>query len=301
MAPPSSPSVLVTGLSGFTGHYLSLALGARGYKVLAASKSDEPFDLTSAEAVEEVISASTADYLIHLAAISFVGHGNPADFYRVNTIGTITLLEAAARRPRPFRKIILASSANIYGNSLASPLVETTPPAPSNHYAASKLAMEVLAQSWFGRLPLMITRPFNYTGHGQDERFLVPKIVAHFTRRAETIELGNLDVSRDFSDVREIVDAYIDLLEADASGEVVNICSGTAYSLQWIVDTCIELTGHSPRIVVNPTFVRSDEVASLVGANSRLRALTGRAPDRRLDSTLNWMLGAAKMTPREQS
>ena len=261
--------------------------------MLPLGGEDTSFDLTDPAAIEGALASSQAEYLVHLAAISFVGHGDPADFYRVNTIGTIGLLEAAARRPVPFRKIIIASSANIYGNSLESPLVETTRPAPFNHYAASKVAMEALCRSWTDRLPLLITRPFNYTGRGQDERFLVPKIISHFARRAGSIELGNLDVSRDFSDVRQIADAYVDLLEAETVGEAVNLCSGTAYSLRWIVDTCVELTGHRPELVVNPTFVRSDEVASLVGSNALLRALTGRAPDRGLKETLAWMLGEA--------
>ena len=116
-----------------------------------------------------------------------------------------------------------------------------TPPAPANDYAVSKLAMEYLAKTYSVRLPLIICRPFNYTGVGQAEAFLLPKIVAHVRKGATEIELGNLDVARDFSDVRDVSSIYARLIQTPAAvGATLNICSGKAYTLR-------EVLGSRPR------------------------------------------------------
>ena len=139
-----------------------------------------------------------------------------------------------------------------------------------------------------GHAPMV--RPFNYTGRGQSENFLLPKIVAHFRSRAERIELGNLDVWRDFSDVRAVAQAYRRLLETDAAGQVVNICSGRTFALRQVVQMVQNLTGHRLEIVVNPDFVRADEVRTLGGNPARLRGLIGSWENPPLEETLAWML-----------
>lgn len=287
-----SPRVLVTGLSGFTGAYIADALVARGLEVVDPLAAVTGFDLTLPATLAAAIDQVAPDYVIHLGAISFVNHANPVDFYRVNTVGTISLLEAIARSPKPVRKIIVASSANIYGNAQGSPLGETTVPQPVNHYACSKLAMEYLVRQWFDRLPIVVVRPFNYTGRGQAAKFLIPKIVDHFRRSAEIIELGNLDVARDFSDVRDVALAYAELLDAPAISDIVNICSGKSYSLQWIIDRCTEISGHTLKVETNPAFTRADEVKTLTGSPIKLDALVGNAVRHDFSTTLRWMLEA---------
>ena len=279
--------VLVTGSGGFTGRYVEAALEAAGH---VAVEPPEGFDVTDKAGLAQAIATVDFDDVIHLAAISFVGHEDAGEFYRVNTVGTTNLLEALAKRGRPVERVVLASSANIYGNNPVSPIDEEAPPAPVNHYAASKVAMEHMARQMGDRLPVVIARPFNYTGVGQMERFLVPKIVAHFRRKEPVIELGNIDVTRDFSDVRDVAAIYVDLLSAPP-GTVVNICSGTGRSLRSIIEHCAEATGHSIAIEVNPAFVRADEIRELVGSDARLAALVGPARRRPLDETLDWMLG----------
>lgn len=286
--------VLITGLSGFTGHYIAAALHTRGHQVLDAEAIAPGFDLTKPETITAAFANAAPDAVIHLAAISFVGHGDPADFYRVNTIGTTNLLAAASATAKPITRLILASSANVYGNAAQSPLRETTPAMPVNHYACSKVSMEFMAQQWFGRLPIIITRPFNYTGRGQGVSFLVPKIVDHFQRRAPEIELGNRDVARDFSDVRDVAVAYAALLDAPIRSEIVNICSGQSYSLQWILDHCATITGHSMRVAENPAFMRSDEIKTLAGSPAKLDALTGNTARRDFSETLRWMLDSGE-------
>lgn len=265
-------------------------LRAGGHEIIDPEVAAPGFDLTKPDSLAAAFAAIEPDAVVHLGAISFVGHGDPADFYRVNTVGTTNLLEAASAARRPPARLILASSANIYGNSLLSPLIETMHAAPVNHYACSKLAMEFLSRQWFDRLAIVVTRPFNYTGVGQSPSFLVPKIVDHFRRRAEVIELGNLDVARDFSDVRDVATAYASLLECPDRGEVVNICSGQSYSLQWIIDRCTEISGHRLEVVVNPAFVRADEIKTLTGSPTKFDSIVSGFARRDFGATLQWML-----------
>ncbi|MEJ2632450.1 MAG: GDP-mannose 4,6-dehydratase [Acidihalobacter sp.] len=288
--------VLVTGASGFTGRHLIQALKREGCRVVAlglrASEADVSIqcDLTDSDAVRKALSTCSPTYVVHLAALSFVAHGDPEAFYRVNVLGTLNLLEAVAGQDASPKKILIASSANVYGQPDQSVLDEQTCPAPVNHYACSKLAMEHMVRTWFERLPIVITRPFNYTGPGQDGRFLVPKIIDHFRRRESQIELGNLDVSRDFSDVSDVVAAYVALLTSPVSSATVNICSGVAISLREIVEMAEEMAGYRIDIHVNPAFVRKNEIPSLRGDNALLRKLVGSAPATPLRETIARML-----------
>ncbi|MBU2755764.1 NAD-dependent epimerase/dehydratase family protein [Acidithiobacillus sp. CV18-2] len=289
--------ILVTGLSGFTGRHLAERLRARGARVVGLSNSGQgegeiACDLTDAVAVRNVIAELRPTHVAHLVAISFVGHGNPRAFYDVNVFGTLNLLEALAALPKPPRKILITSSANIYGSPSVEVIDESVCPAPVNHYACSKLAMEHMVHTWFDRLPIVMTRPFNYTGVGQDEKFLIPKIVSHFRRRAPFIELGNLDVSRDFSDVRDVVAIYTALLldAPDAVGQTFNICSGRAYSLRNILQMVEEIREHLMEVRINPSFVRANEMPRLLGSNALLRKHTGLVPQIPLRDTLRWML-----------
>jgi nucleoside-diphosphate-sugar epimerase len=184
----------------------------------------------------------------------------------------------------------LASRANVYGNAVGGVLDEETRPNPANDYAVSKLAMEYMAGIWMDRLPIVISRPFNYTGVGQSESFLIPKIVDHFNRRAEVIELGNLDVWRDFNDVRAVADAYRRLIEVRPAGQIVNVCSGVTHSLREVLSMAEKITGHQIKVQVNPAFVRKNEVRSLCGDPGRLRSLIGSWQTPAFEETLRWML-----------
>jgi nucleoside-diphosphate-sugar epimerase len=232
-------------------------------------------DLTDAAAVRTAVAQVKPDVVVHLAALAFVGHGDAEGFYRVNVFGTLNLLEALAALESPPAKVLIASSANVYGTPNVEVIDESVCPAPVNHYACSKLAMEHMARTWFERLPIIITRPFNYTGPGQDERFLIPKIVGHFARGERVIELGNLDVSRDFSDVSDVVAAYIALIESDAAALTVNVCSGQATSLREIIAMMSTIAGYEIEVRVNPAFVRANEIPRLRGDDTLLRQWIG--------------------------
>ncbi|MDR3323590.1 MAG: GDP-mannose 4,6-dehydratase [Zoogloeaceae bacterium] len=289
---------LITGIEGFTGQYVAAELEAAGYQVFGLCNRAHPgttrifpADLQDARALKTAITKAAPDVVVHLAALAFVAHGDAAAFYKVNVIGTRNLLEALAQAAPHARRVVLASSANVYGNQQAGMLDEQTPPNPANDYAVSKLAMEYMARLWHDRLPMVITRPFNYTGVGQSPAFLLPKIVAHFQRRAERIELGNLDVCRDFSDVRAVAQAYRRLLEAPAAiGQTVNLCSGRTVSLREVLTLTEQQTGHPMKIDVNPAFVRQNEVHTLGGSPDLLRRLIGDWHSPPLEETLAWML-----------
>lgn len=291
-------SVLLTGAEGFTGRYVVDALRQAGYRVLslvrAVPTQADHFqaDLTDAAALRALLAQLQPDYVVHLAALAFVAQQDVERFYDVNLFGTLNLLDALIAAQSPVRKVIVSSSANVYGNARHSPVAEDTCPAPVNHYAMSKLSMEHMALTRLDKLPIVITRPFNYTGVGQDERFLIPKIVAHFKRREPMIRLGNLDVEREFNDVRMVAQAYLGLLEKANAGEIVNICSGQGWTLRGVVDRLAQMSGHHLDIEVDPGLVRANEVRTLVGSPAKLQATAGPFPAFTLEETLKWMLHA---------
>jgi nucleoside-diphosphate-sugar epimerase len=150
-----------------------------------------------------------------------------------------------------------------------------------------------VARLYANQLPIIITRPFNYTGVGQSESFLLPKIVAHVRSGAPVIELGNLDVARDFSDVRLVVQAYVRLLRTPgAVGGTFNVCSGRAHTLNDVLDLVREISGRNFEVQVNPAFVRTNEVKTLLGSRARLDACIGALDTIELRDTLRWMLSS---------
>lgn len=280
--------VLVTGAAGFTGRYVNAELIRRGYEVMTLSADGRVIDLTDRNAVHLAVSKADPHFVIHLAAVSFVAHDDVEAIYRTNMLGTRHLMEGLALLPVKPIHTILASSANVYGN-VEGCVDESASLSPANDYAVSKLAMEYVASLWSDELPMTIVRPFNYTGVGQDERFLIPKIVAHFRRRATEIELGNIDVIRDFNDVRNVADVYVDLLNGRGRGAPVNICSGSENSLSDVISILERISGYRIEVKVNPKFVRVNDVRRLVGDPSRMFAVSGVRQMRLLPDTLRWM------------
>jgi len=276
---------LVTGLDGFTGRYIKAELESNGHTVAGLTS-----DLTHYDAVLTEVEKIQPEAVIHTAAISFVGHGNANAFYEVNTIGSRNLLEALAKHAPNVSSILMVSSANVYGNRTAGSLNEEVIPDPANDYAVSKYAMEQMTKLWFDQLPITIVRPFNYTGVGQEDKFLIPKIVSHFKNKKSVIELGNLDVWREFNDVRSVVSIYRKLLEQRLAGQIFNVCSGQTHSLKEIVSICEDLTSHSIEIKVNPQFVRENEIRELKGDCSKLGNLIANKANYTIEDTLRWML-----------
>ena len=291
---------LITGVRGFTGQHLLKELLNAGHEVCGLAHTPAPeasvrvhvCDLLDRTALTEVLAREQPEAVVHLAAIAFVAHGDARAIYETNVVGTRNLLDAIHTSGCRPKSVLLASSANIYGNADREVIDESTPAAPANDYAVSKLAMEYMARLWEDKLPITIVRPFNYTGVGQSPNFLLPKIVSHFRERKPVLELGNLHVVRDFSDVRSVVAAYGRLLDERFAGQTFNVCSGTGYALKDVLAMMSDLAGYQPEIKVNMAFVRANEVHTLIGSNAKLREAIGAQPTIALRDTLQWMLEA---------
>ncbi|WP_426265187.1 GDP-mannose 4,6-dehydratase [Sphingomonas sp. PWP1-2] len=293
---------LVTGINGFTGYYMAQRLHAAGHEVHGLVRDADRVDRDAAtvlhtsdlldqERMSAIIADIRPDYIVHLAGVAFVAHDDLAEMYRTNVLGTRALLEASANVAAQPRAVLIASSANVYGNASEGTLTEDAPVRPANDYAITKVAVENLAAIYGARVPVIVARPFNYTGVGQSDSFLIPKIVSYIKRKAPVIELGNLDVARDFSDVRAVVDAYLRLIEApQAVGVTCNVCSGEAASLREVVAQACRIAGHEIDVRVNPAFVRSNEVKLLQGSRAKLERVIGPLAMPSLDDTLRWMI-----------
>jgi nucleoside-diphosphate-sugar epimerase len=238
----------------------------------------------------DVMQRVKPDCVIHLAAVALVTHHDQAELYATNVIGTEYVLKAigeAGLRPR----VILASTAGVYGNQAPPLLDETLAPRPANHYALSKLAMEFLAKQYSDQFPIRVIRPFNVVGPGQSDTFLVPKLVKHFVEHAKEIQLGNLKPERDYIDVRDFVAVLAKLVALEPKElDVVNICSGVGTSVEQLVDWLAGLTSHRPEIAVNPKFVRKNEVWRMVGDNRKVLDLVKYQLRYTVRDALEWMV-----------
>jgi nucleoside-diphosphate-sugar epimerase len=291
-------TVLVTGSRGFTGVWVRQLFEHMGYRVVGLvqaepTEKEVAGDLLDPPSLAIAVLEANPDYVIHLAGIAFVAHNDPLDMYRVNLFGTLNLLQAIYDSGKRPRKIIIASTSNVYGSNPGQIVGEDQPAAPVNHYGMSKLAMEHLSRVWLNRLPIVITRPFNYTGPGQSEQFLIPKIVQHFMRNEPKIRLGNLEVEREFNDVRSVAYFYLKLMEDAPPGTIVNLCSGVGHRLWDVLQMVEQMTGHTLEVVVDPSLVRANELRVLVGNPSFINQLVKDAPVLHLRDTLKSMLNVS--------
>ncbi len=264
--------VLVTGGSGFFGQGIMKAFTEKGYDVTGTTtRSDGPLiacDIVDYEAIEKVINDINPDIIIHSAALSSVTSGRPIDYYRVNVVGTENVLRAASSRKR---RVVLVSTAGVYGNQPTDTLTEDLAPAPVHHYGISKLACERLAYIYGDALDITIVRPFNIIGTGQKENFIVPKLINAFSTRSPAVRLGNTNVYRDYIDLKTASEMLALITENTKTiGEILNLCAGRATSLDELLQIMGSISGHKIEVIVDPAFVRASEVWRLIGSNHRL-------------------------------
>ena len=286
--------VLIFGIDSFTGKHLSVYLKESGYEVegtsfLKEGKSIHLCDITKKKQITSILDKVHPVYIINLSGISFSAHKNSLDFYKVNTLGTENILSSIEKLQLKPKKIILASSATVYGKQDTNILDEKLTPNPSDHYGISKYAAECIAKNFFTKLPIIITRPFNYTGIGQSDIFLIPKIVNHFKNRKKVIELGNLDVSREFNSISFVCDAYKRLLKCSSTSEVVNIASNRGIKLLDVIDSMNQIAGYKIEVKTNPKFIRKNEIKRLTGSNKKLFEMIGDIKQQPFKYTLKEM------------
>lgn len=294
-------TLLVTGASGFVGRTLlgMTGLGGIGPYARVLPLTDQA-DLRQPERVRMALEGEVPDAVIHLAAVSFVPDSiaRPRETYDVNLHGTINLLDALL--DRGFSGAFLyVSSGDVYGAvpSEALPIVEDRLPKPRNPYAASKLAAEAYCYQLSQRSPVrvIIARPFNHIGPGQSERFAVAGFAKQIAevkegRRAPVIEVGNVDVTRDFSDVRDVVRAYLRLLDSGISGEAYNVCSGVERNVGAVLRQMLELANVHADLKRVDDKLRPNEQTRHYGGNRKLCEDTGWAAEVPFEQSLRDLL-----------
>jgi GDP-4-dehydro-6-deoxy-D-mannose reductase len=296
--------LLVTGIHGFVGRIVAESALSHS-QANAWNIVDVPaqFDLRDADETRRLVAAARPEAVIHLAAQSAVpeSFNDPEDTLRVNLVGTLHLLEAL-RASRFAGRLLYVGTGDIYGLVPEDelPIRESRMPRPRNPYAVSKLAAEALCWQWHvtDGLDVVIARPFNHIGPGQSDRFAVSAFARQVAevrlhRRPSVIHVGNLDTTRDFTDVRDVVAAYFSLLERGETGEIYNVCSGVEYSMRSVLDELLRIAGIQARIELDPTRLRQTEQRRMCGDLTKIRAATGWAPkvplrDSLRDALIHW-------------
>ena len=220
------------------------------------------------------------DYIFIFSGISSSVNDNPLDVYETNVLGVLNIVSSLKEFEFNPKKILIASSASVYENS-SEKLSESHPKKPISHYGNSKLVMENMILNYKYDLNLLITRPFNYFGFGQNEFFVIPKIIKHFLEKKQTIELGNTNVYREFNYINDVCCCYYELMKINSkSGTIVNLSSENKISLLEVIDILKKLFNKNILLKSNNDFVRSNEINILRGCNKNLIKLIGYNPFR---------------------
>lgn len=300
--------VLITGAGGFVGRYLAdycLSMGAEVYGLERAESNVQGVkvyhcDITDADTVADVIADLKPENIYHLAAVSFVPEAgkNPGLACDINFRGTLNLYEAV-RKTGVDSKMLFVSTSEVYGKVPHNdiPVKEETPLNPSNIYAVSKAAAEILSRYYISvGLPIITVRPFNHTGPGQNPSFVCSDFARQIVtiergEREPIIEVGNLDAKRDFTDVRDVIMAYWMLMNSDKGvGEVFNICSGRVISIKEILDFLVSKSKVEIKVTQNTKRMRMSDMPILYGKNEKLRSIIEWEASIPIEATLGDML-----------
>jgi GDP-4-dehydro-6-deoxy-D-mannose reductase len=308
---------VVTGVAGFAGRHLAACLVAEGHEVFgcdrnlpatvpAARALNLPADhllvcdICDRRQVEAVVRVACPDGLFHLAAFTSptASFADPDGAYRANLLGSLNVFAAVCDAATPCR-VVWVGSSDAYGQVEADelPVIERNAFRPLSPYAVSKAAADLAAYQWYRArgLDVVRVRPFNHTGPGQASDFVCADFALQLAavkhhRRQPRIDVGNLDVIRDFSDVRDVVRAYVAVFERGKAGEAYNVCSGTERTPRRILARLIELTGLDVDVVADPARQRPTEVPVFIGSAAKLHDATGWAPMIDWDQTLRDLL-----------
>jgi|APSaa5957512622_1039677.scaffolds.fasta_scaffold38575_2 GDP-4-dehydro-6-deoxy-D-mannose reductase len=295
---------LITGMEGFVGPYLAKELIKRGYIVAGTylkKRSDSipkkttqyHVDILDMDALNEMLLDFKPDVLFHLAGISDVGFSfkQPEITHKINVEGTKNVIESAFKLEKK-PKILMVGSAMEYGIPQFTPITEDHPLNPSSPYAKSKVEAEKIAKEYCDKgMEIISTRSFNHTGPGQSPNFVSSSFAREVAKiekglQKPDIKVGNLSSKRDFTDVRDIVKAYVDLVEKGKSGESYNVCSGKGVSMQKILDVLLSITSVEVFMETDEERIRPSDVPISIGDNTKLKEDTGWVPKINLERTL---------------
>ena len=292
--------LLLTGANVFVGQYVQAAL--------PCVPLPDGLDLRDRAALTAAVIAIQPDTVLHLAAQSFVpaAFENPRETFDINLTGTLNLLEAL--QAAEFRgRMLFVGSGDTYGQvaEAALPVREDHPLHPRNPYAVSKVAAEALCYQWSqtSGFEIVMVRPFNHIGPGQSPRFAIADFARQVTeirlgRRAPVLQVGDIDVTRDFTDVRDVVRAYGLLLEHGRNGGVYNVCSGREYRIRDLLQQLITLAGVEASIEQDSARLRRAEQRRMVASFAALQRDTGWQPAIPMEESLQDLLDDWEKPPQ---
>lgn len=295
--------VLVTGANGFVGNHLVKELADNGYEVIGiggaqGSAGQSPYiktyltlDLTDAAEAQK-IDFTGVDFVVHLAGLAAVGPSfdSPYQYIATNIGIEINLFETAMAQ-KIFPRFLIISSGSLYDPKADLPLNELSRVLPNSPYAVSKIGQEQMGHYYNGRgFEVMIARPFNHIGPGQNLGFIVPDLTKQVIDvekgLATEVMVGNLEAKRDYTDVRDIARAYRLILEKGHAGAAYNICSGTALSGHEILALILKASGSNPPVNQDPAKMRPSDAPEIFGSHDKLAADTGWEPSIDISTTI---------------
>ena len=315
--------VLITGMGGFVGRHLAAHLLEQQTNITLhgtvfgeSTRFTSPItahevDLTDTEAVRELVQTVRPQHIYHLAAQSSPARSNqPAWRWPTlenNIKGQLNLLDACLEANLTPR-VLVVSSSHVYGKIEQIPVDENAPLRPETPYAVSKITQDMLALQYYiaYNLPTLRVRAFNHFGPGQSPAFVAADFALQIAQietgqREPVIEVGNLTPERDFTDVRDVVRAYRLLMENGQPGEVYNLASGRAYSIQYLLDTLLAYSGTPIQIRQIAERMRPVEVPVVTGDARRLHAATGWRPEISFEQTLHELLDECRLRIQNSS
>jgi GDP-4-dehydro-6-deoxy-D-mannose reductase len=293
----------ITGVSGFTGRHLvrflrqsAASVRIIGVDIDVSAPTDldaaHAIDLTDAEAVAALAGREPPDWVIHLAGL--MPPAAESEMWRANVGGTVGLLLGLREGGRRLRIVSVGSAAE-YAPRAPSPLTETASCGGASSYGNTKLVQSLMCL-WLGaecRVDVLVARTFNLIGPGLPPHLIAGSLVRQFLAAAEEVHVGNVHTARDFIDVRDAVRAYWLLVQQGKSGGIYNVSSDNPVSVREMLDMLSRVSGHSPRIRIDPSRVRVNDPASVYGDSTRLREATRWVPTISLEQSLRDMLAQA--------
>lgn len=284
--------LLVLGGTGFVGSHIKSILSSK-YDVYLSGRE---VDVRNAERVHELVARQMPEEVMHLAAVTTVVESfqNPSETYEINFGGTLNLL-MALRQCHFKGRVLYVGSSQVYGSPLVGelPVTEESPLRPMNPYAVSKIAAEALCYQWSQteKFEIVMARPFNHIGPGQSERFAIADFARQVAeirlgRRKSVLQVGDIDETRDFTDVRDVVRAYAALLKNGRNGNVYNVCSGVERSVRSLIEHLIALANVDVQVEQDASRMRPAELRRLWGSFTKLQTDTGWQPQIKVEQSL---------------